>query len=1016
MIYPFSHFYKPIPYELGYRAYSGISFSPERRAKSITDDFKQETEEIYNEIKALAEKNGKEKYFNSDFQYFIDGYRKRYVSWLQTMSTIVSTMIAGPSNFPVRTMQKRNDWEHKKLTDLLGFRAWWLKKIKLRYRPEHLKPIKAGADTALESLKTKLADLEKSQEYYKKINKAVRSKNNVEELKKIGLSVSQINKLLQPDYAGRIGIAPYVLQNNNQNMQRIRQRIKEEESYQEKKQAGNVEYTFDGGTITQNFDINRWQIFFPGKPSDEVRKELKRNAFKWSPFYGAWIRQQNTFPLHRLESISILPNIQQVESDKTEQIEPEEETIVIDDENFEQEGADYQPTESELKKFEPEEEPAPQPEFIDIAKNTGWQPSNQGGIVKQVEKQGGFKRSRIILTKTGAKAKRTLKFTTPLGENSTGLEENYNDLEIAIMEENLWLKMESPTLSEAENIEIAEKQTPQPEPAEPGKFSPTKLVAIDRIFTKPEVFQNRNEKFSQATFDKIVSEGYDKSQEPIYVWEDPGDKKYYILSGHSRFAAAQFLHNRDNNLSELPVKQFYGTFDDAIDYATIRSNRESNKEGLKADINAYLRAVSRGYNKTELLKYFNPESYLNKLRDLSYLNPNGKFLEYMDTPQEQSFPYLSRNATWVGELKRQFPNLSNAHESEMFDFLYKQGTNKLLLTKDAFTNLVRKKAESMFFDPEQALNLGNAASTAAAKNPGLEHLNQLRADMETRQQIINKNRDLIARARVEGKTERIKEFEAEISGQTARIIELATQIKKAEHDLAALERNTMFDLFSEPEKDIILGAEQKNNNMIIAFHGSKRKWEKISTLGENRSGDDVYGAYFTSDLENAKGYSRNNFVYKVEIKLNNPLIIDCKGRNYNVCNEIQTITYNYKGEIIKKETDLISAEQTANQAKIDGFDGVIFNNIKDNSTEELQDNESTTYVVFNEKDFNIIEILDFRKNKQAEPQTEKSPEPEKDIKEAIHKRIKSLELSYEILKDESILKRINALKLSLDIL
>lgn len=340
----------------------------------------------------------------------------------------------------------------------------------------------------------------------------------------------------------------------------------------------------------------------------------------------------------------------------------------------------------------------------------------------------------------------------------------------------------------------------------PGKFSETKEVAITDIFTNPEAFQNRNEKFSQATFDKIVSEGYDKTQEPIYVWRNPADNKYYILSGHSRFAAAQFLHNRDGKLQTLPVKEFYGTFDDAIDYATIRSNRESNKEGLKADINAYLRAVSRGYNKAELLKYFNPESYLQKLRDLSYLNPKGKFMEYLDTPQEASFPYLTRNATWVGELKRQYPNLSNAHESEMFDFLYKQGTSKLLLTKEAFTNLVKKKAGGMFFNPEEPLNLQNQTSTAGALNPGLEYLNSLRADMETRQAIINKNRDLIARARVENKLERIPEFETEISGQTAKIIELATQIKKAEHDLVALERSTMFDLFSEeaaPETDHI---------------------------------------------------------------------------------------------------------------------------------------------------------------------------------------------------------------------
>lgn len=359
MIYPFSHFYTEIPYELGYRAYSGISFSPEKRAKSTTEGFKEETEEIYNEIKALAIKNGKEDRFNSDFQYFFDGYRKRYVSWLHTMSSIVSSMIAGPSNFPVRQMEKRNRWEHNKLNELLGFRNWWLKKIKLRYTPEHLKPIKAGTDSALENLKIKLAELEKTQEYYKQINKAIRSKNRDEELKKLGYEGAKAEKLLQPDFAGRVGVPAYMLQNNNQNMSRIKQRIREEENYQEEKKSGNNEFTFDGGTIVQNFDINRWQIFFPGKPSEEIRTVLKKNAFKWSPFYGAWIRQQNTFPLSWLKDISVLQNIQPVAKQQQEEQEEEapENIVVINDDAFDEEAASYEPTETELEKFEIEKEP-----------------------------------------------------------------------------------------------------------------------------------------------------------------------------------------------------------------------------------------------------------------------------------------------------------------------------------------------------------------------------------------------------------------------------------------------------------------------------------------------------------------------------------------------------------------------------------------------------------------------------------------------------------------------------------
>ena len=376
--------------------------------------------------------------------------------------------------------------------------------------------------------------------------------------------------------------------------------------------------------------------------------------------------------------------------------------------------------------------------------------------------------------------------------------------------EELWDRITAflPKLSNGETLDtdtvekIAISRAISEDPIEPVKgkerFSTVKHIPRGQITTDPTVFQGRQEEFAKATVDKIVSEGYDKSQEPIIVWWDPQMLKYVVISGHSRWEASEILYRKgDKSLEYMPAKVFIGDRDDATDYAIIESNRSGMNEGLKSDIAAYQKAASKGLNKKELLRYFKPESYLSLLKDLAELSKTGRFLEYLDTSGEASFPYLRRNASWSGTLRRTYPQLTDAHEIEIFDFLYKSN-HGLKSSKESLFNLMEKKVMTLDFDPQKPLNLQNIASANAYSDPLKERIKELDSEIATLQRQRNQKDELIARAKQEGMQEAIPRIESQISDLNKLILRKLEEKKKTEKMIGQVERQVTYDLFTTP--------------------------------------------------------------------------------------------------------------------------------------------------------------------------------------------------------------------------
>ena len=172
-------------------------------------------------------------------------------------------------------------------------------------------------------------------------------------------------------------------------------------------------------------------------------------------------------------------------------------------------------------------------------------------------------------------------------------------------------------------------------------------------------------------------------------------------------------------------------------------------------------------------------------------------MEYLGEDSEKSFPYLQRNAQWVGILRRLWPALTDSHERELFDYLY--GSKKAIgLKKDTFFNLVEKKANRLIgVNPNEPLNLHNVASTSSVTAGAKESIAKVQAEIEELTSERVKLETNIARAKNEGNEKleaRFRETRSLTNAAILRKIELKDML---ERQMRELERNTHFDLFSQ---------------------------------------------------------------------------------------------------------------------------------------------------------------------------------------------------------------------------
>ena len=157
---------------------------------------------------------------------------------------------------------------------------------------------------ALEKLDQKLKACQERQEFMKAVNVYYRKHGTCKgfpeltdaQAEKKDASIARHPWDNQP-------FASYELQNNNQEIGRLKKRI---EQITRNREVGFSGWEFEGGHAEANQEDNRLRLFFAEKPDGHKRTQLKAHGFKWAPSQSAWQRQLSTSAIYSADRLDFL--------------------------------------------------------------------------------------------------------------------------------------------------------------------------------------------------------------------------------------------------------------------------------------------------------------------------------------------------------------------------------------------------------------------------------------------------------------------------------------------------------------------------------------------------------------------------------------------------------------------------------------------------------------------------------------------------------------------------------------
>lgn len=269
-------------------AWYGVSFDPEKRADRFESEYKETLEIFYENVKNadITEEQKAE-----CLEYWENRLYNQAMKYISMQSRCMSAMVVGPAKFPVKSQEKKHNSAMKAIDDYLyTVNKMTTMKIFERYMTKEQKQSKVD-ENAFRLIAWDIAEFIKFKIHGLTLDSNNWTFNAFPHLK--GKFTTQAKN-------GNFGTCEKVLEVLKEHLAKgvkiqknidILQGILDEYKNKESEVKESKEYEIDGVEVVENTADDRLQLFFDGKPEQEMINKLKANGFRWSPKNKAWQRQ-----------------------------------------------------------------------------------------------------------------------------------------------------------------------------------------------------------------------------------------------------------------------------------------------------------------------------------------------------------------------------------------------------------------------------------------------------------------------------------------------------------------------------------------------------------------------------------------------------------------------------------------------------------------------------------------------------------------------------------------------------